>query len=57
MYSVRMRNAEIGLMELRRNLRQKTLNKNQQVNLTCEEFDDLLRILQDLVEEVKASNR
>lgn len=57
MYSVRMRNVEIGLMELRRTLRQKTLNKNQQVNLTCEEFDDLLRILQDLVEEVKASNR
>ena len=57
MYSVRMRNVEIGLMELRRNLRQKTLNKNQQVNLTCEEFDDLLKILQDLVEEVKASNR
>lgn len=57
MYSVRMRDIEIGLTELRRNLKQKTLNKNQQVNLTCEEFDGLLRILQDLVEEVKASNR
>ena len=51
-YTVRLRDVRATLVRLRERQKQKALNKNSPVTLTYEEFDDLLRVLQDLVEEV-----
>ena len=51
-YTVRLRDVRATLARLRERQKQKALNKNSSVTLTYEEFDDLLRVLQDLVEEV-----
>lgn len=51
-YTVRLRDVRATLVRLRERQKQKALNKNSSVTLTYEEFDDLLRVLQDLVEEV-----
>lgn len=55
-YTIRLRDVRATLARLRERQKQKALNKNSPVTLTYEEFDDLLRVLQDLVEEV-ASHR
>lgn len=51
-YTVRLRDVRAMLIRLRERQKQKGLNKNSPVTLTYEEFDDLLKALQDLVEEV-----
>lgn len=51
-YTVRLRDVRATLARLRERQKQKALNKNSCVTLTYEELDDLLRVLQDLVEEV-----
>lgn len=51
-YPVRLRDVRATLARLRERQKQKALNKNSSVTLTYEEFDDLLKALQDLVEEV-----